>query len=93
MRNLLLVLVLVSGCSLTFQSRPTADRVTSCSTTSAYWIADSVGVVASVATLVASFFVKDSQAEYAAPAAVTSVIYLASTGNGYRWARDCRAQH
>ena len=88
MSKFLVVLALASGCSIALQSKP---KSASCSTTPVFWIADSVGVAASVAALAVGLIVP-RYTEAAAPAAITSVAYLASAHNGYKWAGQCRAR-
>lgn len=97
--RLLVLAVLLSGCSIALQSKPAkgvARSTSGCSTTHAYWIADAVGVVASAAA-VAYALSKQGDAPSADGAAgaaggVVGVLYLASAGNGYRWRSQCAAE-
>lgn len=88
----------LSGCSLTFQSRPapatssaSKTAASSCSTARAWWIADAVGVAAGVAAMTLSIVNRgDGDANiYGGIGALGSVFYTASMGNGIRWRREC----
>ncbi len=90
MLKLAAVAVLLSGCSIALQSKPShAD----CSTTHAYWIADAVGVAAGVAAMAYAVHERGNDGAIAGgPGAIGSVLYLASAGNGIRWRRECSAR-
>lgn len=80
---------------MALQSKPKVGRVATseCSTSSAYWIADTVGVAAGVAALaysIAKSGDSDTTNTIGGVGAFGGVLYLASAGNGYKWARQCR---
>lgn len=93
MIRFLTVLTLVSGCSVALQSKP-KTAASDCSTTSAYWIADYVGVAAGIAAMAAAVVIRDrgDAAGYIGGAgAIGTIGYLASAENGRKWSRECRA--
>lgn len=96
MLRIVALLALVSGCSIALQSKPSTGRVAAseCSTSSAYWIADAVGVAAAVAAMTYSAATSDRGSDRAniigGAGAVGGILYAASAGNGYRWAHECR---
>jgi hypothetical protein len=97
MSRFLVVLALVSGCSVALQKKPPASQVATseCSTTPAFWIADTVGVIASAVAIGAAISMRDDGAEMpnliGAAGAFAGVGYVASAVSGRRWARECRA--
>jgi hypothetical protein len=91
----LVVLALVSGCSVALQAKP-QKTAAKCSTTNAYWIADLVGVAAGLAAVaVAEVTSNESDAPNAIAGVglVGGVVFAASASNGYKWARECRSNN
>lgn len=89
MIRLLAVLVLASGCSVALQAKPRAAA--KCSTTPAFWIADSVGVAAGAAAITTGLAMDsgDTANAVAGVGVIAGIVYLASAHNGYRWSREC----
>ncbi len=103
MKLLLVVAVLVSGCSIVLQDKPRVPTLghaeQSCSTSSKFWIADAAlaGLGASAAAggrIYADVAPEHDTLAYtvAGVGAVAAIVYLASAGNGHTWATECRAQ-
>lgn len=96
MSKLMVAVVLMAGCSLAFQSRPTtgvARAQSGCSTSHVPWVADALGVAAGVAAMTLSVINRDDGDAniYGGIGAMGSVLYTASMGNGIRWRRECAA--
>ena len=91
MTRLIVVLALLSGCSVVLQSKPSRASAT-CSTTPAFWIADSVGAAAGAAAIATGLAMGPSDGANAIAGAgvIAGIVYLASAHNGYKWARGCR---
>ncbi|RPH64964.1 MAG: hypothetical protein EHM89_00040 [Acidobacteria bacterium] len=91
--RIILIVVLLSACSIAFQSRPpaTAGRSASCWSHRVFAIADLVGVAASVAAITTGLVLNDDRsAAIAGPAALTVIAYTASADNGWKWGNRCR---
>ena len=98
MVRFLVALALVStGCSVVLQKKPSSSggvaSTTECSTTNAYWIADTV-----IAGLAAGAAISATPALDGNPDAknitigvgiLTAIVYFASAHNGYKWRREC----
>lgn len=100
MARFLVLLALVSGCSVTLQARPQrAGGVVSagCTTGSGYWIADAAISGVALATGAAGFVVAETDGNKTAGQVMAGVgilsglIYYASMDNGRKWARECAA--
>lgn len=99
MIKMLAVAVLVAGCSVSLQKKPSAGKVSSadCSTTSAYWIADTALAGAGIATgaAVTAYSIAEDGSDMMRLAAgvglVSSMIYLASAERGRAWSAECAA--
>jgi hypothetical protein len=96
--RLLVLVTLLSGCSIALQSKPTngvARAQSGCSTSSVYWIADaSLAALSAIGGTVAYVSTSDTEnsdlgVTAAGFAALASVVYLASAGNGHRWRSQC----
>lgn len=88
----LAVVLVMSGCSVALQSKPSKGVASSnsCSTSHAYWVADALGVVAGVAAIAYGVSRNDDAGNLSAGVgAVGGVLYLASAGNGIKWRRQC----
>lgn len=94
--GLVVAVSLMSGCSVALQREPSTRVATTneCSTTSAYWIADTTGAVAG-ATVAAVWASKgldsDMNLFIAAAGASYALIYALSASDGHKWANQCRA--
>lgn len=92
MSRFLVVLALVSGCSVALQKKP---KQAECSTTSAYWIAD-LAIAAAVAVSSVAYAELGSD-ESDIPNTVggvglfTGLAFGISADSGHRWARECLA--
>lgn len=101
MKLVALMLVVASGCSLTFQSKPSSGVAidTQCDTSGVPWKLDALGIAAGVAGVVAGFVVAARDENHdastgniiAGASALTAIGYTASMGNGIRWTRECRS--
>ncbi|MGE0402705.1 MAG: hypothetical protein AB7T06_38735 [Kofleriaceae bacterium] len=97
MTRIALVLALVSGCSVALQSKPSKRAgvaASECTTSSGLWIADAVGVAASVAAISYGRITdnEDQGNLISGVGAITGLLYTASMGNGIRWTNECRGQ-
>lgn len=95
MLKALAIVATLSGCSIALQSKPKPGRTSAqsgCSTSHAYLVADAVGVAAGVVAMAYAVAKRgEDTAIVGGPAAIGSVLYLASAGNGYRWRRACES--
>jgi hypothetical protein len=102
MSRLLVVLALVSGCSVALQAKPPKTgsvAASGCTTSSTYWIADGVGVGVGAAAAIGGTALalanRDGNEEVgwmiAGAGAMTAVLYYASADSGRDWARECAA--
>jgi hypothetical protein len=94
MRRYVAVLLLASGCSIAFQSKPsrTSQAHTDCSTSRVLPIVDTLGTVAAVAASIYGFSRSDKTGDAIGGAAgLTSIFYLASAKNGFDDAAQCRS--
>lgn len=90
----LLLGIFVSGCSYTFQSRPSSGPAVAnkqCSTTHAYWIADAVGVAAGIAAMTYAVIQRDeNHANIVGGAgAMGGLFYTGSMVSGLKWRGEC----
>lgn len=86
----LAVVLVMSGCSVALQSKPTKVSGGGCSTSHAYWIADAIGVVAGVAAIAYGAATRTDAGNIAAgTGAIGGVLYLSSAGNGHAWRKQC----
>lgn len=91
MQKLALSLILTTGCSVAFQSKPTTTAANDCSASPGTAVVDTIGAVAlGVGAGVGIARGGDEGNAIAGVALVVGVLYAASAGNGYRWAEQCR---
>lgn len=100
MTRIALALVLLSGCSLAFQSKPSINggvaKSTSCSSSGVHWKIDAVGVLAGVAGIVVGIAMNAGETDHttgniiAGASGLATIGYAASMGNGIAWTDECR---
>ena len=95
MLKVVALVAVLSGCSLTLQSKPKAGQMraqSGCSTSSGFWVADMVLSAASAGALV---YLASRRGEpegvAAGPAALSAIVFYASGDNGRRWRNQCAA--
>jgi hypothetical protein len=98
MKRILILAALTSGCSLSVMRKPQTGNVTdtSCTRSRLPAIVDTVIVAAAAVTAGVAMATIDGDSQtreaIAGPAVLGGVLFTASAGNGYRWARECRGR-